>query len=145
MLFIFLLCIEIFSFVLLKLFPEIRISIIYFVENSIIHHKVADFDEKMKYLLQVCFLIMEITCVTAMLHIWIKNCYLEISNNFIHFLRVVATACVFILHTSIFTNQHGNLFAVPYTYPLRTPAWGGMDFLFAQRILSGKRFCVEKI
>lgn len=75
MLFIFLLCIEIFSFVLLKLFPEIRISIIYFVENSIIHHKVVDFDEKMKYLLQVCFLIMEMTCVTAMLHIVLHNLY----------------------------------------------------------------------
>ena len=75
MLFIFLLCIEIFSFVLLKLFPEIRISIIYFVENSIIHHKVVDFDEKMKYLLQVCFLIMEMACVTAMLHIVLHNLY----------------------------------------------------------------------
>lgn len=139
--FIFLLCAE-----AVCLFSEVRVFIIRFFENFIIHRKVASFDEKMAYLLHTTFFIMEITGIIALMYIWIKKHYVEISNNFIDFLRVIATACVFILHTAIFTNQHGDVFAVPYTHPLRTPAWGGgMDFLFAQRILSGKRVCVEKI
>ena len=139
--FIFLLCAE-----AVCLFSEVRVFIIRFFENFIIHRKVASFDEKMKYLLQVICLRMETTGIVALLYIFIQKYYLEISNNFIHFLRVAATACVFILHTSILTNQHGDVFAVPYTHPLRTPAWGGgMDFLFAQRIFSSKRFCVAKV
>ena len=139
--FIFLLCAE-----AVCLLPGIRTLIIHFFENYVIHHKVASFDEKMKYLLQVICLSMETTGIAALLYIFIQKYYLEISNNFIDFLRVIATACVFILHTAIFTNQHGDVFAVPYTHPLRTPAWGGgMDFLFAQRIFSGKRVCFAKV
>ncbi len=123
--FIFLLCAE-----AVCLLPGIRTLIIRFFENYVIHHKVASFDKKMKYLLQVICLSMETTGIAALLYIFIQKYYLEISNTFIHFLRVAATACVFILHTSILTNQHGDVFAVPYTHPLRTPAWGGYGFSF---------------
>ena len=138
--FIFLLCAE-----AVCLFSEVRVFIIRFFENFIIHRKVASFDEKMAYLLHTTFFIMEITGIIALMYIWIKKHYVEISNNFIDFLRVIATACVFILHTAIFTNQHGDVFAVPYTHPLRTPAWGGVwIFFLLSGYLAARGFALKK-
>ena len=138
--FIFLLCAE-----AVCLFSEVRVFIIRFFENFIIHRKVASFDEKMAYLLHTTFFTMEITGIIALMYIWIKKHYVEISNNFIDFLRVIATACVFILHTAIFTNQHGDVFAVPYTHPLRTPAWGGVwIFFLLSGYLAARGFALKK-
>lgn len=138
--FIFLLCAE-----AVCLLPGIRTLIIRFFENYVIHHKVASFDEKMAYLLHTTFFAMEITGIIALMYIWIKKHYVEISNNFIDFLRVIATACVFILHTAIFTNQHGDVFAVPYTHPLRTPAWGGVwIFFLLSGYLAARGFALQK-
>lgn len=51
----------------------------------------------------------------------------------INFLRVVAVAVVFLLHTSIFSSQRGFVFG-DHTWFLQTPAWGAVWIFF---ILSG--------
>ena len=59
----------------------------------------------------------------------------------INFIKIIATLCVFFLHTSIFSAQWGNFSFSEKTWFLKTPAWGAVwIFIFISGYLNGGSF-----
>lgn len=63
----------------------------------------------------------------------------------ISIIKVIATICVYCLHTSIFSSQWGNFTFSNRTWILQTPAWGAVwIFIFLSGFLNGGNFLGEK-
>ena len=65
--------------------------------------------------------------------------------NLINFIKIVATMCVFCLHTSLFSSSWGGFSFSSKTWFLQTPAWAAVwVFFFLSGYLNGNGFLSDK-
>lgn len=120
-------------FSLICLTPVIRDLIIYCVEKFIKHRPVSNYGVAMEMLYSFFEKITFLSFV-LLVCLYISKIVVDKEVSFLAFLRVIAALMVFLLHTSLFTNKSGTLFNALPMKPLKTPAWGGMDFLYSFRL-----------